>query len=279
MLLSFPPTRSRTPITTLTSTSITATTTTKALEPKTHSASRISLHSCYIPPPPPPVLGDSTVVPQSRKQRGRVDGTGSGGRGILAWLKDGKRREEDGRDKRWNELTFRPLPQGVSLQSVQEENVHLVRQINSVVFPVRYNDKFYREVAVVHPKELSCLAFYHNTPIGAICCRKEPISTPEGTPTGLSRIYIMTLGVLSPYRRLHIGSALLNQIVRHAVGDVSVEQLCLHVQTTNEEALRFYERHGFEKVCLFEGYYARNRGVVPPDAWFLRRKTSAEEGG
>ena len=53
------------------------------------------------------------------------------------------------------------LPPGVSLHVIGEHNIHLVRQINSVVFPVRYNEKFYRDVVAVHAKELSCLGKVH----------------------------------------------------------------------------------------------------------------------
>lgn len=81
----------------------------------------------------------------------------------------------------------------------------------------------------------------------------------------------MTLGILSPYRRLHVGSALLERIVENVAGDLFVAELALHVQTTNREALRFYERNGFVKVVEVPGYYSKNKGVEPPDAWFLKR--------
>lgn len=43
----------------------------------------------------------------------------------------------------------------------------------------------------------------------------------------------------------------------------------LHVQTSNDDAIRFYEQFGFEKGELVEGYYKR---IDPPDCFVLRKK-------
>ena len=65
---------------------------------------------------------------------------------------------------------------------------------------------------------------------------------------------------------------LLNQIVSNLeVNDPSVDHLCLHVQTSNEDALRFYLLNSFYIETCIEGYYEQNPGVIPPDAYFLRR--------
>ncbi|KAJ3125220.1 hypothetical protein HK101_005970, partial [Irineochytrium annulatum] len=85
-----------------------------------------------------------------------------------------------------------------------------------------------------------------------------------------SRVYIMTLGVLAPYRRLRIGTLLLDSILRRCALDPSLEYVCLHVQTTNREALRFYRSCGFKVESRVDGYYLLNKGVEPPDAFFLK---------
>ncbi|KAI9095121.1 acyl-CoA N-acyltransferase [Phlyctochytrium arcticum] len=196
-----------------------------------------------------------------------------------------------------------PLPKGVVFSFIGTHNIQHIRDLHSVIFPVRYNDQFFRDLCFVHLKELSRIAFFNHTPIGAICCRREPLLPPKSSglsraapttvplplatqhpkssglkqippvpsPSDPSRIYIMTLGVLAPYRRLHVGSHLLDHIIQFAQETPHIYQLCLHVQTTNTAALAFYERKGFEKRQLLSGYYARNKGVEPPDAWFLVR--------
>ncbi|KAJ3043068.1 hypothetical protein HDV00_005976 [Rhizophlyctis rosea] len=193
--------------------------------------------------------------------------------------------------------TYTPLPPQLAMENITSYNVEMFRRLNMVLFPVRYNDRFYRDVCETHARELSNLARWENEVIGAISCRKEPASSAIPTPY---RVYIMTLGVLAPYRRLKIGmfqpviishipsaahpttyqlspnlqppgSYLLNRIETYCRTDPSVHYLCLHVQITNVEAIGFYTRNGFRIQERINGYYNQNKGVDPPDAFFLRK--------
>lgn len=85
----------------------------------------------------------------------------------------------------------------------------------------------------------------------------------------------MTLATLAPYRNRGIGSALLNSLISyyesHATDPAlsTVDEIMLHVQTSNEDAIRFYQQFGFERGELVEGYYKR---IEPPDCFVLRKK-------
>lgn len=46
------------------------------------------------------------------------------------------------------------------------------------------------------------IAYYNDVCVGTVCCRREP---DENNPE-LSKIYMMTLGVLEPYRHLGLGT-------------------------------------------------------------------------
>jgi N-alpha-acetyltransferase 50 len=166
--------------------------------------------------------------------------------------------------------------------------------------------------------------FYQDIAVGSIVSRLEPVSTPaptsisasvvppstssapvasssSSTPTPTtngttpetqgepSKLYIMTLGVLSPYRRQGLASKLVQHVIHEAEASLApapavvaaeepaskkakgeekdkdaakekkkeekeevvkprarIESLYLHVQVSNDEAKRFWEKHGFE---------------------------------
>lgn len=96
-------------------------------------------------------------------------------------------------------------------------------------------------------------ALYTDFVIGAICCRVEraPATAPK------TRLYIMTLGVFAPYRRRKVGARLLNHIMTAASKDAAVEDVYLHVQVNNHEAMAFYRGFGFELKETIENYYQR----------------------
>ena len=85
-------------------------------------------------------------------------------------------------------------------------------------------------------------------------------------------MYIITLGVLSPYRNLGLGTLLLQKsisILRDCVPEVS--SVHLHVQINNEDAIRFYEKSGFKIAKTIKDYYIK---IQPRDAVLLTLDTT-----
>ncbi|KAE8726258.1 N-alpha-acetyltransferase 50-like isoform 2 [Hibiscus syriacus] len=68
--------------------------------------------------------------------------------------------------------------------------------------------------------------------VGSIACRLEK------KESGVVRVYIMTLGVLAPYRGLGMGTKLLNHVL-DLCSKQNIQEIYLHVQTNNDDAVNF----------------------------------------
>ncbi|KAI0745757.1 acyl-CoA N-acyltransferase [Earliella scabrosa] len=171
-------------------------------------------------------------------------------------------------------MSSRPSPSRVSFASVTQNNLGTVRKLNSVLFPIKYSEKFYSDIVQPDVEDFCQLIYYNDIPIGTMCCRVE-------VKDGVAKLYLMTLGVLAPYRSRGIGSQSLQHLLDTAAAHARprIAAIYLHVQVSNSDAKRFYERHGFKEVGVFENYYKK---IVPHDAWILQRDieptTAAGEG-
>lgn len=147
-------------------------------------------------------------------------------------------------------------------------------------------------IVLVRPTPASArAAYFDDIFVGCIGCRVEG----EGAA---KKLYIMVLAVLAPYRgrgvgacvgsaraRAHppaarpldsrvsrapvrAGSELLRQALEAATKLTDVKEVYLHVWTANDDARRFYERHGFAVAETLPNYY---RGISPPDCYVLRK--------
>lgn len=177
-------------------------------------------------------------------------------------------------DKEGNATTAHQDNDWVSFEAVDESNIDELEKINQVIFPIKYPRRVYDDIVACGG--VSQLARLTNTAaptanrtgvIGGISCRLENSSVDQGPI-----LYIITLGVLSPYRNLGLGSRLLARCL-------DTVQLCLpeilkaklHVQINNDDAIRFYEKHGFRIVERIDNYYVR---VEPRHAVLLEKSLS-----
>jgi ribosomal protein S18 acetylase RimI-like enzyme len=139
----------------------------------------------------------------------------------------------------------------ISFGELSPKNVDQLRKLNLAVFPVRYNDKFYNDLSSNPVQLYTHLAYFSDIMVGAICSRVEP---QEGNAF---KVYIMTIGVLAPYRRLGIGKRLLQQTLEACSTQPDCQAIYLHVQVGNDEAVKFYRGFGFEVGEVIKDYYTR----------------------
>ena len=61
------------------------------------------------------------------------------------------------------------------------------------------------------------------------------------------------------YRRVGIGTSLLNYIINN---NKDVTNITLEVKDSNDVAIKFYEKFGFERVAIREKYYGSESAVL-----------------
>ncbi|KAN0090916.1 Acyl-CoA N-acyltransferase [Tylopilus felleus] len=147
----------------------------------------------------------------------------------------------------------------ISFASLTHQNVGTVRKLNSVLFPVKYSDKYYQDILQPEIEPFCQLVYYNDVPVGNICCRLEN-----------KELYLTTLGILAPYRSRKLGSQALERIIEAASrhNKPQIKRISLHVQVSNEDAKKFYENHGFNEAGVHKNYYKK---ITPRDAWILEK--------
>ncbi|KAJ7772602.1 acyl-CoA N-acyltransferase [Mycena maculata] len=155
-----------------------------------------------------------------------------------------------------------------SFASLTPNNLGTVRKLNSVLFPIKYSEKFYQDILLPEVEDFCKLVYYNDVPVGTVCCRLE-------NKDGQVSLYLMTMGILAPYRSRQLGSTSLQLILDAAAAHTKpkIDRIYLHVQISNADAKRFYERHGFTEIGVHEGYYKK---IVPHDAWILEKRFSGK---
>jgi len=151
------------------------------------------------------------------------------------------------------------LDKKIAIFPISEDDLEKLKRFNAVMFPVNYQPKFYDECRAV--PEVTLLAFDEADLVASIACRLE--QQVEG-----AKLYIMTLGVLAPYRRQGIATTLLHRVLGFCQQDQNIVEAYLHVQISNEEAIAFYEKYGFKIVETIENYYRR---IDPPHCYVLAK--------
>lgn len=153
-------------------------------------------------------------------------------------------------------------------------NLTQLKRLNSIIFPINYKTQFY-DHALHAPPGFVKLAYHNQLLVAAVCCRKEkyqqqkvtqdgnqvtPLPPDLNDPQSKSSLYIMTLGVLAPYRERGIGKQLITHVLDLANTSpecTDVVDVYLHMQLGNENALSFYKSYGFQVTETLKHYYKR----------------------
>ncbi|KAK4683906.1 hypothetical protein P7C73_g6306, partial [Tremellales sp. Uapishka_1] len=173
----------------------------------------------------------------------------------------------------------RPLPK-VTLTSLTINNLGTVKKIHSVVIPIVYSEKFYKDILDPSLDDVNKLVYYGDIPVGVCCSRFENLASKDAAKP--ATLVILTLAILAPYRSLSLGTALVKHALHSSIHPTTpppptpsttgtntrasltpapprkaVNRALVHVQVGNADAKRFYERLGFKETEVVENYYSK----------------------
>ncbi|KAL9624781.1 MAG: hypothetical protein Q9160_001136 [Pyrenula sp. 1 TL-2023] len=176
-----------------------------------------------------------------------------------------------------NSYTIAPISSG---------HIPTLRTLTTSLLPIKYANDFYSSTLQPPTNSLSFTVLYQSEPptepkpIGWIRTRLDPQPTPplytaRGNPipnSSLVRprmaIYISVLCLAAPHRTQGLATQLLQPLLsREVIEHWNVQFLYAHVWERNESALEWYEKRGFKRQGLVEGYYRKLR---PTAAWVVR---------
>lgn len=178
-------------------------------------------------------------------------------------------------DSRQHATTTMPSPPlrksgALHFRDIQPCDRQQIQDLHEEWFPVRYQQEFYDDLVygkMCHTGEdlYTKLAIHDNTIAACVVAAKVPANRLNKTSRNLllpqpdhhyTACYIMTLGTVSQYRNMGLATRLIEKCVQDLVlSDPSCGALYLHVITSNDSAIRFYERLGFWRVQEIDDYY------------------------
>ncbi|EKF32826.1 acetyltransferase, putative [Trypanosoma cruzi marinkellei] len=159
---------------------------------------------------------------------------------------------------------LRPV-EGLQIRTLDDPRVvERIRILDQYCLAVKYSDSYYDTYLRPCSHQYNQIALYYDMLVGSCTCRLE-----STTNDNEYRLYVMTIAVLAPYRRLGIGSHLLDTILRNVAKETKlcIREVTLHVQV-GSDAMEFYKSFGFEVVERVPKYYT---GLEECDAFKLRK--------
>ncbi|CUG89465.1 acetyltransferase, putative [Bodo saltans] len=123
--------------------------------------------------------------------------------------------------------------------------------MDKYIFPVTYTEAYYTNLTNAGWHAFSLLAYFHELLVGSLTCRLE--TTEE---EGVYRLYVMTIGVLEPYRRLSIGAKMMQKLLDNVAAEQNtiISEVALHVQV-GSTAFEFYKQFNFTVKEEVKEYY------------------------
>ena len=130
---------------------------------------------------------------------------------------------------------------------------------NKTVLPIYYSIDEYLYFCLISPCKEILIAELDGKMVGYILAEYDE-----------SFLHVLSFGVYPEYRKMGIGGALINELVKIAKTNGKIIGISLFVHVGNENGIIFYEKYGFKKVQTLTNYYQGSLiDVLSQDAYRL----------
>ncbi|XP_067089020.1 N-alpha-acetyltransferase 60 [Osmerus mordax] len=159
----------------------------------------------------------------------------------------------------------------VQLRLLCHDDIDSVKLLCGDWFPIEYPDSWYHDITS-NKKFFSLAATFKDGIVGMIVAEikgRTKVHKEDGDilassfPVDTQVAYILSLGVVKEFRKHGIGSLLLDSLKEHisTMAQDHCKAIYLHVLTTNNTAIHFYENRDFRQHHYLPYYYSI-RGVL-----------------
>ncbi len=131
----------------------------------------------------------------------------------------------------------------VQVRRATRNDLESICQIEDTSFPDPYPEALMVRLLREHPKEFLVAETDSKKVVGYCVCS-----------SARKLAHLISIGVLQEYRRRKVASSLIQESISQL--NARVQEVWLEVNTTNQEAIRFYERFGFRGVMIIDNYYS-----------------------
>jgi len=160
-------------------------------------------------------------------------------------------------------------PPAITYRPIRPSDLEVLQEIHEALFPIKYEAEFFMNV--VHGKgiiswaavdsnrsDLQCdelIGFVTARVVTATEGEESDMLGYEMLKTERSLIYILTLGVIKPYRNCGIASALVWEVIHYASRISTCRAVYLHVISYNQSAIHFYQKNMFHCLRRLHNFY------------------------
>nr|DAD17847.1 TPA_asm: hypothetical protein HUJ06_019310 [Nelumbo nucifera] len=157
----------------------------------------------------------------------------------------------------------------IAYRPITPSDLQVLEKIHADLFPIRYESEFF--LNVVNGRDIvSWGAVDRSRPgsqsdelIGFVTARIIPANESEIADTlrhdpsriDQTLVYILTLGVVEPYRNLGIATSLIREVTKYASRIPTCQAVYLHVIAYNDPAITFYKKMLFKCIRRLSNFY------------------------